>query len=56
MAFAPMPLFATYGLLSMIDASAAASLLVLPSLLMLLTRDWADPGSGHNARCARETW
>lgn len=47
MAFAPMPLFATYGLLTaiMIGASAAASLLVLPSLLMLITRDSAKPGA-----------
>ena len=41
MAFAPMPMFATYGLLTavMIFFSAAAALLVLPSLLMLVTRD-----------------
>jgi predicted RND superfamily exporter protein len=41
MAFAPMPMFATYGLLTavMIIFSAAAALLVLPSLLMLVSRD-----------------
>jgi predicted RND superfamily exporter protein len=40
LAFAPMPLFASYGLLTavMILLASAASLLVLPSLLMLVTR------------------
>ena len=39
MGFAPMPLFASYGMLTalMIFLAAAASLLVLPSLLMLVT-------------------
>ena len=39
MAFAPMPLFASYGMLTavMIFLAAAASLLVLPSLLLLVT-------------------
>lgn len=39
MAFAPMPLFASYGILTavMIFLAAAASLLVLPSLLLLVT-------------------
>ena len=41
MAFAPMPLFATYGLLTavMILLAAAAALVVLPPLLMVLTSD-----------------
>lgn len=39
MAFAPMPLFATFGVLTavMIALALAASLLVLPSVLALLT-------------------
>ena len=38
MAFAPMPMFSSYGILTavMIFLAAAASLLVLPSLLMLV--------------------
>jgi predicted RND superfamily exporter protein len=41
MAFAPMPLFASYGILTavMIFLAAAASLVVLPSLLLLVTPD-----------------
>lgn len=41
LAFAPMPLFASYGLLTavMIVMALLASLLVLPSLLALVTRD-----------------
>jgi uncharacterized protein len=41
LAFAPMPLFASYGLLTavMIVMALGASLLVLPSLLALVTRD-----------------
>ena len=41
LAFAPMPLFASYGLLTavMIVMAVAASLLVLPSLLAVVTRD-----------------
>ncbi|MEE8407030.1 MAG: MMPL family transporter [Acidimicrobiia bacterium] len=41
LAFAPMPLFASYGLLTamMISMAAAATLLVLPSLLVLVTKD-----------------
>lgn len=44
LALAPMPMFASYGLLTavMIAMALAASLLVLPSLLMLVTR---DPGT-----------
>jgi predicted RND superfamily exporter protein len=36
-----MPLFASYGLLTamMISMAAAATLLVLPSLLVLVTKD-----------------
>ena len=39
MAFAPMPMFSSYGILTavMIFLAAAASLLVLPSLLLLVT-------------------
>jgi predicted RND superfamily exporter protein len=41
LAFAPMPLFASYGFLTavMIAMAGAASLLVLPSLLMVVTKD-----------------
>ena len=41
LALAPMPMFASYGLLTavMIAMALTASLLVLPSLLMLVTRD-----------------
>ncbi len=41
LAFAPMPLFTAYGLLTavMIAMALASSLLVLPSLLMLVTKD-----------------
>ena len=41
LALAPMPMFASYGLLAavMIAMALAASLLVLPSLLMLVTSD-----------------
>ncbi|MDJ0665365.1 MAG: efflux RND transporter permease subunit [Acidimicrobiia bacterium] len=44
LAFAPMPLFASYGFLTavMIAMAGAASLLVLPSLLMVVTKDRAD--------------
>ena len=40
MGFAPMPLFASYGMLTaiMIFLALAASILVLPSLLILVTR------------------
>ncbi|MEE8442342.1 MAG: MMPL family transporter, partial [Dehalococcoidia bacterium] len=43
MAFAPMPLFASYGILTalMIFLAAAASLVVLPSLLLLVTPEKA---------------
>ena len=41
MGFAPMPMFSSYGILTavMIFLAAAASLLVLPSLLLLVTPD-----------------
>ncbi|HDH03116.1 MAG TPA: hypothetical protein ENH15_02585, partial [Actinobacteria bacterium] len=41
LAFAPMPMFASFGLLTavMISMAAAATLLVLPSLLVLVTKD-----------------
>ena len=41
MAFAPMPLFAAYGLLTavMIVFAAAAALVVLPPLLVLVTSE-----------------
>lgn len=41
MGFAPMPLFSTYGILTslMIFLSLGAALMVLPSLLMLVTKD-----------------
>ena len=46
MAFAPMPMFATYGLLTalMIVLALVASLFVLPSLLVVVT-----PGGRHRA-------
>ncbi len=57
LAFAPMPLFASYGLLTavMIVMAAAGSLIVLPSLLMLVTRDRhaVVTGSPEPARAAR---
>lgn len=45
LAFGPMPLFASYGLLTavMITMAAAATLLVLPSLLMIVTK---EPATG----------
>ena len=47
MAFAPMPMFAAYGILTaiMIFLAAVAALLVLPSLLYLVT-----PANGSNIR------
>ena len=49
LAFAPMPLFASYGLLTavMIAMALAASLLVLPGLLMLITKD-SSPSPDSN--------
>ena len=46
MAFAPMPLFASYGILTavMIFLAAAASLVVLPSLLLLVTPTRMEEG------------
>ena len=48
LALAPMPLFATYGVLTavMIALALAASLLVLPSLLLLV----ATPGRTNRMR------
>ena len=48
LAFAPMPMFASYGLLTavMIIMAAAGSLVVLPSLLMVVTRDRAGAATG----------
>ncbi len=48
MGFAPMPLFASYGLLTalMIFLALAASLLVLPSLLMIATPERAEETDG----------
>ena len=47
MAFAPMPMFAAYGILTaiMIFLAAVAALLVLPSLLYMVTP--ANTGNGH---------
>ena len=44
MGFAPMPMFASYGQLTavMITLALLASLVVLPSLLMLVTRESDD--------------
>jgi predicted RND superfamily exporter protein len=51
LAFAPMPLFASYGFLTavMIAMASAASLFVLPSLLVLVTRDAAEPAIDERA-------
>ncbi|MDX2465928.1 MAG: MMPL family transporter, partial [Acidimicrobiia bacterium] len=48
LAFAPMPMFATYGLLTaiMIVLALIASLFVLPSLLAVVTGDGQEPSSG----------
>jgi len=47
LAFAPMPMFASYGLLTavMISMAAIATLLVLPSLLLVVTKKPADTTS-----------
>ncbi len=47
MGFAPMPLFSSYGILTatMIFLAAASSLLVLPSLLLLVTPNTRVPGA-----------
>ncbi len=47
LAFAPMPLFAAYGLLTalMIVMALVATLAVLPSILVLITSDADDAGS-----------
>ena len=44
MAFAPMPLFSTFGVLTavMIALALAASLLILPSVLAVFTRERLD--------------
>ncbi|GMQ85771.1 MAG: hypothetical protein BMS9Abin07_1339 [Acidimicrobiia bacterium] len=49
LAFAPMPMFASYGLLTavMISMAAAATLLVLPSLLIVVTRK-PSPAVSHD--------
>jgi len=56
LAFAPMPMFASFGLLTavMISLAAMATLLVLPSLLVLVTSDGqgvvvaSSPGGGES--------
>lgn len=57
LAFAPMPMFASFGLLTavMIGLALAASLLVLPGLLVLVSRDPDRPeavGAGGAVRTA----
>ena len=51
MAFAPMPMFSSYGILTavMIFLAAAASLLVLPSLLLLVTPGAPQAEGGRGA-------
>ena len=51
MGFAPMPMFSSYGILTavMIFLAAAASLLVLPSLLLLVTPQPAEEVSAEAA-------
>ena len=54
LSFAPMPMFSTYGILTstMIFMAAGASLLVLPSLLMLaapgglVSHEWQSASTG----------
>lgn len=50
LAFAPMPLFAAYGVLTalMIAMALTATLLVLPPLLRLSTRDLPGPPPSHH--------
>ena len=52
LSFAPMPMFAVYGLLTavMISMAAAATLLVLPSLLVAITKDKAPRAPDPEAR------
>jgi predicted RND superfamily exporter protein len=52
LSFAPMPLFASYGLLTavMIVLAAAAALIVLPPLLVLLTPEPATQPAGERSR------
>lgn len=56
LAFAPMPLFATFGLLTalMVTFALLASLIVLPTLLGLVTPDDADSlqADGHDVEAA----
>jgi uncharacterized protein len=49
LAFAPMPLFAAYGLLTavMIGMALVATLVVLPGILVFVTRDAAPPNSNE---------
>ena len=53
LALAPMPMFAAYGLLTavMITMASVATLLVLPSLLILVTPARRLPGPGHADDC-----
>jgi predicted RND superfamily exporter protein len=52
MALAPMPIFATFGILTavMIILSLAVALLVLPSLLVLVTKDRVESPESPEAR------
>jgi predicted RND superfamily exporter protein len=52
LSFAPMPMFAVYGLLTavMITMAAMATLLVLPSLLVAVTKDAAPQAPDPDAR------
>jgi predicted RND superfamily exporter protein len=54
MAFAPMPIFATFGLLTavMIVMSLGVALLVLPSLLVAVTKDGV---ADHREPTSRES-
>lgn len=58
LAFAPMPLFAAYGLLTalMIAMALVATLVVLPSVLVAITRDQPEVGpDSHDLRSGNET-
>lgn len=57
LALAPMPLFATYGLLTavMVALALVASLVVLPSLLVLATSDRPEPVLDLREQTARPT-
>ncbi len=56
--FAPMPLFSSYGFLTaiMIALALAASLVVLPSLLLLVTPESAAKPAPESSRVMKKAW